>query len=138
MGKGFCAQGLWALLILASSTAMAKEPIEGLWRTQPDVNGLMAIVETRPCGLALCGTIRQMLDGRGKPVQHDAVGRVMFDDVFAVSGKTYQGHVFLRNQTQTDHARSVKMTARRLRLHVQECVGSVCDFQVWRRVQMSP
>ena len=44
------------VLALAAGTASA-DPLEGLWRTAPDVNGHEGLVRIAPCGPALCGTL---------------------------------------------------------------------------------
>ena len=53
-----------AALVLTAGVAHA-DPIEGIWKTQPD-DGAYAHVRIQPCGGAFCGTIIRTFNSSGE------------------------------------------------------------------------
>ena len=61
----------YAAIFAASSTTVFADVVEGVWKSAPDVNGLVVHVRAKPCGPALCGTVERAkaaLCGRACPV----------------------------------------------------------------------
>ena len=53
------------LAIVLATPALAADPLEGLWQTQPD-DGAFAFVQIAPCGAALCGTMVRSFNADGE------------------------------------------------------------------------
>ena len=118
-----------AALLAAPASA---EPATGVWRTEADGKGQTALVASRPCGDALCGTITEVMDSDGRTIEHRNVGRRIFWDMRPVSPGVYQGRAFVPafgaeyEGTMTLQGNSMK---------VGGCFGPICKTQTWTRVQ---
>ncbi len=122
-----------ALLVFLSGPALAGDPAEGLWRTEPDRKNLVSHIAIRRCGAALCGRVLHAFDSAGREVVTPHVGRELFWDLRPEGGGRYGGgtvRVPLLNVVA--EARMVLVGDR---LEVTGCKGPVCDGQVWRRVK---
>ena len=61
MKKGILA----AIFAVTAATAALADPVEGVWKTQPD-DGAYAHVKMSPCGDAICGTIVKTFNDGGE------------------------------------------------------------------------
>ena len=66
-----------ALLAVLAAPAVAADPVEGMWQTQPDDNGRFAHVRIYPCEDKLCGVLERAFEADGAPRKSDAVGKRM-------------------------------------------------------------
>lgn len=110
------------------------DPVLGTWMTEPDRKGLVAHVEARPCGDAVCGKIVRTYDKAGNPVATPNLGKQLFWDVRQVSPGVYQGTGWVPLHDATFSGR---MKVQGDRMVVRGCIAFVCQSQTWRRVRAS-
>ena len=120
-----------AAIVLSSTPALAKSPLQGRWK-----NGSMQIV-IAPCGRALCGTVvkasakQQARAERGSGT--DLVGARLIRNIRPTGPRSYSGEVFVadRNVTAKGTIQQVSPT----RLDVRGCVmGVICKTTHWDRI----
>lgn len=118
-------------MVVGFTGAACADPIEGVWKTQPD-DGIFYHVHMKPCGGTFCGVfVKKFQDGaevsfqeRGKNAVFDMVpnGDGTYDGKAwkPSNGKTYNGSGTLNGNT----------------LRIGGCVlgGLVCIKQNWKRV----
>ncbi len=124
-------------LAIAACAALMTGPVfadaaVGTWRTQADSKGQTAIVSSRPCGQALCGTITQVFNSQGQKIEHKNVGKRIFWDMRQVSPGVYEGRAFVP-AFGAEYAG--KMTLNGNTMKVGGCFGPVCKSQTWTRVK---
>ena len=121
-----------AALMLVAGTAVA-DPVEGLWRTQPDDNGNVGHVEIYACDAALCGVIRRALDGSGADRPSDNIGKRMIWDMQAQGDGRYSGgKIWAPDRDKTYNSR---MMLSGDALEVSGCVLGICRSQDWTRLR---
>ena len=123
------AAGLMAL------PALAADPVEGQWKTQPDDNGNFGVVEIAPCGDRLCGTLIQGYDSAGQPRPSEHQGKFIIRDMLAEGNGAYGGGtIWAPDRDQTYRS---KMQLAGSNLSVSGCVlgGLICRDQTWQRHQ---
>lgn len=108
------------------------DPAAGVWRTQADGKGQTALVTSRACGDALCGTITQVMNAQGVTIDHPNVGRRIFWDMRQVSPGIYEGRAFV---PAFGAEYDGKMTLSGNTMKVGGCLGPICKSQTWTRVQ---
>jgi len=81
----------YAAIFAASSTTVFADVVEGVWKSAPDVNGLVVHVRAKPCGPALCGTVERAKDRRGYDKRSTAVGKRVFWDMKPQPDGSYVG-----------------------------------------------
>jgi uncharacterized protein (DUF2147 family) len=119
-----------ALALVAG--AAAADPVEGLWKTQPDDNGNFGHVEIYACGDAICGVIRRAFDPSGADRPSENIGKRMIWDMHAEGGGDYGGGKIWA--PDRDKTYSSKMALSGDTLKVSGCVLMICRAQVWTRV----
>lgn len=89
--------GIAALTVIAApAAAVAKSPIEGLWKYGP------MVIEIGPCGPTLCGTVvkasvhQQEKAERGSGT--NLIGAHLIKDIEPVGPGAYHGRVFLADR----------------------------------------
>jgi len=87
-----------ALLLALGAGGAWADPLEGLWRTAPDVNGHVGLVRIAPCGRALCGTLVEATDASGARWTSPDLGRQVIWDTVPQGAQTYRGRVYSRPQ----------------------------------------
>jgi uncharacterized protein (DUF2147 family) len=121
-----------SLAILAAPAPALAEPALGVWRTEPDGKGQIALVEAAECGGALCGTITQVLNATGQVIDHRNVGKRIFWDMRMASPGVYEGRAFVPAFGAEYDA---KMTLGGDKMKVGGCLGPICKSQTWTRVR---
>jgi uncharacterized protein (DUF2147 family) len=120
-------------LLLAPAPALAKSPLEGLWRTPKGT----ATVRIAQCGTQLCG---RMVDASEK-VQRKAakqgapniVGRTVLNSIRQTGPNRWKSQVFVPKLGR--HVGGNLTLNGRNQLTVQGCVaGILCKSQAWVRV----
>lgn len=120
-------------LLLVPSSAMAKSPLEGLWRTPKGT----ATVRIAQCGAQLCG---RMVDASEK-VQRKAakqgapniVGKTVLNSIHQTGPNKWKSQVFVPKLGR--HVGGHLTLNGRNQLTVQGCVaGLLCKSQAWVRV----
>ena len=125
---------LAAALIFAAGAAQA-DPVEGLWKTQPDDNGKYGYVDVKPCGDKLCGVLVKAFDGAGAETASDNIGKQIVWDMTATGDGSYGGgKVWAPDRDKTYNA---KMVLSGDSLAVSGCVlgGLICRASDWMRVR---
>ena len=124
---------LIAAAMLIATPALAADPAEGMWRTQPDDNGNFGVVRIYPCEGMICGQLMQAFDGSGQPVESENVGKRIVWDMTAEGGGAYGGgKIFSPDRGKTY---SSKMELAGDVLKVSGCVLGICRAQTWTRAQ---
>ena len=121
--------GLTALA--AASAAGAQSSIEGRWK-----KGNL-LIEIKPCGAALCGTVVQASAKQQARAQRgsgtELIGATLIDDIRATGPNSYRARVFVadRNMRTTGRIRQVSPN----QLKVSGCVlAIICKSADWVRV----
>ncbi len=117
---------------LAATAAQAADPIEGVWKTQPD-DGAFAHVRMAPCGPALCGVIARTFDDNGE-FASDNIGKTLVIDMVPQGGGQYTGRVW---RPSNDRIYIGKMALKGDSVDLSGCVmgGLLCSRQTWTRVK---
>ena len=119
------------LLALVAGTASA-DPLEGLWRTAPDVDGHVGVVRVAPCGPALCGTLISASDASGSSWASPDVGRQVIWDTVPQGANSYRGRVYSPGRNAEYDSR---LTLLAQGLLVEGCLLGQCrGGALWQRV----
>jgi uncharacterized protein (DUF2147 family) len=122
----------YAAIFAASSTTVFADVVEGVWKTAPDVNGLVVHVRAKPCGPALCGTVERAKDRRGYDKRSTAVGKRVFWDMKPQPDGSYVG-TLLEPSASKKHKAKMLVDGNAMRL--QTCTGNACDEMIWTRLR---
>lgn len=122
---------LAAALALGAGAAHA-DPIEGLWKTQPD-DGSYAYVQMAPCGGAYCGTITRTFNGSGEYKSPNIGKQLVMGMAPAGSGK-YKGKVW-RPSNDKIYIGKIDLSGNSMKLAGCVAGGLICAKQTWSRVQ---
>lgn len=119
-----------AAALALATTAAAADPVEGIWKTQPD-DGAFATVEMTQCGAKICGTIKQAYNMQGQPIASETIGRQLVWDMEPQGGGLYEnGKIW---QPSTGRTYNSKMQLNGSTLEVSGCVFGICRGQTWSR-----
>ncbi len=118
--------------LLLTPVLAAADPIEGVWKTEPDRKNLISHIRITACGAKFCGKILSAYDSSGKEVQTPNVGKKLFWDVASEGGGKYGGGEFW---VPLINVKAVpQMTLQGDRLQVKGCEHLVCAHQTWSRL----
>ncbi|MCB1332929.1 MAG: DUF2147 domain-containing protein [Roseivivax sp.] len=124
--------GLAAAAVLSAGAALA-DPVEGVWKTQPDDNGHYGHITISMCGAEICGVIGKAYDGAGKELASENVGKQMIWAMQAEGGGQYKGgKIWAPDRNKTYNSR---MALNGDTLKVEGCVLGICRGQTWTRVK---
>ncbi len=120
------------VLVASAVAALAADPIEGVWQTEPD-DGAFALVTVAPCGAKICGVISRTFRTDGE-YKSENIGKNLVFDMVPVGGGRYQGQVWRPSNGKTYIG---KMELQGDQLKLRGCVagGLLCSAQNWIRVQ---
>jgi len=119
------------VFLLVASPALAADPIEGAWRTQPNDQGGVALVQIAPCGTGFCGTVTGDVDAQGRTTPSTMQGQTIIRNVVP-EGDTYRGGRVLNPETGKSYAARLILDGDRL--DVGGCVLKICrSGGVWTR-----
>ncbi len=125
-------KALVALLLVLAGGAVSADPLEGLWRTAPDVNGHQGLVRIAPCGNAFCGTLISATDATGRPYASPDIGRQVIWDTVPQGAQTYRGRVYSPGRNAEYDSR---LTLSTQGLLVEGCLLGQCrGGALWQRV----
>ncbi|TNJ40576.1 DUF2147 domain-containing protein [Phaeobacter sp. B1627] len=115
-----------------ASAALAADPIEGTWQTEPD-DGAYAHVAMAPCGGGLCGTIARTFNDSGE-YKSPNLGKRLVIDMKPKGGGAYEGKVW---RPSNDKIYIGKMDLNGNSLRLRGCVagGLICSKQTWTRAK---
>ncbi|MBS8228834.1 DUF2147 domain-containing protein [Vannielia litorea] len=124
---------LMAAALLVAAPAWAADPLEGLWRTAKDDNGNSGLVQVKPCGGGLCGTLIKAYGPGGKEIKSENVGRQIISQTKPSGGGQYKGKVYSPDRGKTYNSKLVLSGST---LKVSGCVLGICrDGGTWKKVK---
>lgn len=123
---------LAAVLTLTGTAALAADPIEGLWQTQPD-EGASAFVSIAPCGAAFCGTIVKTFRGKDE-YKSPNIGKQIVIGMTPAGEGTYKGKV-LRPADDRIYGGKAQVSGRTMTLSGCVAGGLICKSQSWTRLK---
>lgn len=123
---------LAAAFALAAGAALAADPIEGVWQTQPD-EGSVALVQIAPCGGAYCGTIVKTFKGQ-QEYQSPNLGKQIVISMAPSGGGAYAGKVLRPADNKTYNGKA-QVSGGSMKLSGCVAGGLICKSQTWARVQ---
>jgi uncharacterized protein (DUF2147 family) len=121
-----------ALAIAAATAAFAADPIEGLWKTEPD-DGAYAHVTIAPCGPAFCGVFTRTFNASGEYQSPNLGKRVIIDMVPNGPGH-YRGSVW-RPSNNIIYTGKIALSGTSMALSGCVAGGLLCSKQRWERLQ---
>lgn len=120
-----------AVALATTTAAFAADPIEGLWKTQPD-DGAYAHVQIAPCGAAFCGTIQRTFNASGE-YKSPNLGKKLVIDMKPQGGGNYAGKVW-RPSNDKIYIGKIKLSGNSMALKGCVAGGLLCSSQTWGRV----
>lgn len=121
-----------AALALLAVPALAADPVEGMWQTQPD-DGAYAHVQLAPCGGAICGTIKRTFNSSGE-YKSPNLGKQLVMGMVPQGGGKYEGKVW-RPSNDKVYMGKIELGGDSLRLAGCVAGGLICSKQTWQRVK---
>lgn len=119
-----------AAALAVSATIAVADPVEGIWKTQPD-DGAFATIEMTQCGAKICGAVKQAYNMQGQPIASDQIGRQIVWDMEPQGGGLYENGKIL--QPSSGRTYDSKMQLNGSTLEVSGCVFGICRGQTWSR-----
>ncbi len=118
--------------LMMSAGFAAADPIEGMWKTQPD-DGKYAHIKMGKCGSAICGKIAKTFDSSGE-IKTPNIGKTLVIDMVPQGGGAYAGKVW---RPSNNKIYTGKMQLDGNSLTMKGCVagGLLCSKQRWSRIQ---
>ena len=123
---------LAALAMVIATPAMAADPLEGLWQTEPD-DGAYAYVQIEPCGAALCGTMVRTFNSDGE-YKSENLGRQLVIDMMPAGNGRYKGKVW-RPSNDKIYIGRINLSGDGLKMKGCVAGGLLCASQSWARVK---
>ena len=123
---------LAALAMVVATPAMAADPLEGLWQTEPD-DGAYAYVQIAPCGAALCGTMVRTFNSDGE-YKSENLGRQLVIDMMPAGNGRYKGKVW-RPSNDKIYIGRINLSGNGLKMKGCVAGGLLCASQSWARVK---
>ena len=117
---------------LGFASMAAADPIEGVWRTEPD-GGAFAYVTIAPCGDRFCGMITQAFNANGE-FRSPSSGRQIVRDMVPVGDGKYEGKVW-RPSNDKIYTGKIEISGDRMALRGCIAGGLICAKQDWTRVR---
>ncbi|WP_170758733.1 DUF2147 domain-containing protein [Ruegeria lacuscaerulensis] len=128
---------LAAGMALLATGALADDPVDGLWKTQPGDTGGYLHVTISECGSAICGTIDTAFDANGdEQLDYENLGKqIIWDMIPEGNGNYDDGKIWAPDRDKT-YSSKMSLDGQN-KLTVKGCAvgGLVCRGQTWTRVQ---
>ncbi|KFE34140.1 DUF2147 domain-containing protein [Thioclava atlantica] len=118
-------------LALSAGAALA-DPIEGVWKTQPD-DGSYAYVTIKPCGANFCGDITRTFKPEGE-YKSPNLGKQIVINMAPKGGGKYEGKVW-RPANNKIYLGKIKVNGNGMALAGCVAGGLFCKSQDWQRVK---
>ncbi|MBB1490869.1 DUF2147 domain-containing protein [Paracoccus sp. MC1854] len=123
---------LAAAFTMAATAALAADPIEGVWQTQPD-EGSVALVQIVPCGGAYCGTIVKTYKGQ-QEYQSPNIGKQIVIGMAPSGRDAYAGKVLRPADNKTYNGKA-QVSGGSMKLSGCVAGGLICRSQTWTRLK---
>ena len=121
---------LAAVLALTAGMAAA-DPIEGMWKTQPD-DGSYALVKIGPCGANFCGTIQRTFNEQGE-YKSPNIGKKIVIDMAPKGDGAYEGQVW-RPSNDKIYIGKIALSGKAMKLSGCVAGGLFCKAQSWSKL----
>ncbi len=120
-------------LLLAATPALATDPIEGVWQTQPD-DGAYAHVTIAPCGQAFCGVISRTFNAGGE-YPSENLGKYIVRNMAPDGPGKYKGQVWRPSNDKVYVGKITLGDAEKI-MDLRGCVagGLICAKQRWTKL----
>lgn len=122
----------FAFAFAALSGAAMADPVNGIWKTQPD-DGHYAHIKMAPCGSAVCGKIVKTFDGETE-FKSKNIGKTLVIDMVPQGGGKYEGQVW-RPSNDKIYIGKMQLSGNSLKLSGCIAGGLICSKQTWQRIQ---
>lgn len=122
---------VFGALMMAASTAVAADPIEGIWKTQPD-DGSYAHVTIAPCGGAYCGTITKTFNSDGQ-YKSGNIGKQLVRNMKPAGSGKYRGKVW-RPSNDKIYIGKISLSGTTMKLSGCVAGGLICAKQTWTKI----
>ena len=118
--------------VLASS-ALAADPVEGLWKTAPQDAGGYGFIQIAPCGPAFCGTLIKGVNGAGEVATSGGdIGKQIIWDMTAQGDGLYDGGKIWAPDRDKTYNSQMQLSGDSLA--ISGCVLGICrDGGTWVR-----
>ncbi|MFY0622141.1 MAG: DUF2147 domain-containing protein [Pelagimonas sp.] len=113
-------------------TMASADPIEGVWKTQPD-EGSYAHITLAPCGDKICGVISRTFNDSGE-YNSPTKGKRLVRDMVAQGGGAYKGRVW-RPSNDKIYLGKMQLSGNSLKLKGCVAGGLLCSSQTWTRLK---
>lgn len=113
-------------------TMASADPIEGVWKTQPD-EGSYAHITLAPCGNKICGVISRTFNDSGE-YNSPTKGKRLVRDMVAQGGGAYKGRVW-RPSNDKIYLGKMQLSGNSLKLKGCVAGGLLCSSQTWTRIK---
>jgi len=123
----------FALFLVAAPAFAVADPVEGVWKTQPDRKDLVSHIQVSQCGTKICGTVLKAFDLSGKEVKTSKIGKHLFRDMEAAGGEKYGNGVVQVASLNMKARATMELNGNNLR--VTGCKGPACYGQTWSRLK---
>lgn len=123
---------LAAVAAFGLAGAAFADPIEGVWKTQPD-DGSYAHITIKPCGDAFCGVISRTFNADGE-YQSKNIGKKLVRNMKSVGGGSYEGKVW-RPSNDKVYLGKADLNGNTMQLGGCIAGGLYCKKQTWKRVK---
>lgn len=117
-------------LSLVAGAAWA-DPLEGMWKTQPD-DGSYAHVKITPCGAAFCGSIVKTFNDSGE-YKSPNLGKQIVIDMVPVGDNKYEGQVW-RPSNNKIYMGKITLNGGAMKLAGCVAGGLLCAKQNWTKI----
>jgi uncharacterized protein (DUF2147 family) len=124
---------LVGLLVLAPVSALAADPVVGIWQTEPDRKNLTSHIQISPCGEKFCGKVLKAFDPSGKEVMTKNIGKQIFWDAEAKGNGKYEKVMIWVPLLNIDAKGEMTLSGNTLKVSGNE--GLISGSQVWTRIK---
>lgn len=122
---------LLAAGLMLGATAALADPIEGVWKTQPD-DGSYAYVTIAPCGANYCGTITRTFKPEGE-YKSENLGKPIVIDMAPKGNGSYEGKVW-RPSNNKIYIGKIALNGKAMALSGCVMGGLICAKQAWTKL----
>jgi len=123
---------LFAAALAFGATAAMADPIEGVWKTEPD-DGSYALVKMSPCGPNFCGVISKTFNASGE-YKSPNLGKTLVIDMAPKGDGAYAGKVW-RPSNDKIYTGKIQLNGNSMKLAGCVAGGLICSKQTWQRAQ---
>lgn len=121
-----------SLAFAAFGTEVTADPIEGVWKTEPD-DGSYAHITITPCGAAFCGSITKSFNASGE-FKSENDGKQLVRSMAPTGDGNYKGKVW-RPSNDKVYIGKAQVNGNKMKLSGCVAGGLICAKQDWTRIK---